>query len=164
MDKNICPCGSGLPYLGCCEKIITGKVKATTAEALMRARYSAYVKHEIDFISQSCIRREGENDIDIEETRRWSEESEWLGLKIHGIKQGGISDTEGIVEFSAYYVLKGLKDEHRESAGFKKIDGEWLYAEGQIITTTIVRSGPKVGRNEPCPCGSGKKYKQCCGK
>ena len=26
------------------------------------------------------------------------------------------------------------------------------------------REGPKVGRNEPCPCGSGKKYKQCCGK
>ena len=26
------------------------------------------------------------------------------------------------------------------------------------------RTGPKVGRNEPCPCGSGKKYKQCCGK
>ena len=28
----------------------------------------------------------------------------------------------------------------------------------------IVNSGPKVGRNDPCPCGSGKKYKQCCGK
>ena len=27
-----------------------------------------------------------------------------------------------------------------------------------------VRSGPKVGRNDPCPCGSGKKYKHCCGK
>jgi preprotein translocase subunit SecA len=27
-----------------------------------------------------------------------------------------------------------------------------------------VRTGPKVGRNDPCPCGSGKKYKQCCGK
>jgi preprotein translocase subunit SecA len=27
-----------------------------------------------------------------------------------------------------------------------------------------VRSGPKVGRNDPCPCGSGKKYKQCCGR
>jgi preprotein translocase subunit SecA len=26
------------------------------------------------------------------------------------------------------------------------------------------RSGPKVGRNDPCPCGSGKKYKQCCGR
>jgi preprotein translocase subunit SecA len=28
----------------------------------------------------------------------------------------------------------------------------------------VLRSGPKVGRNSPCPCGSGKKYKQCCGK
>jgi len=27
-----------------------------------------------------------------------------------------------------------------------------------------VRTGPKVGRNDPCPCGSGKKYKSCCGK
>jgi preprotein translocase subunit SecA len=27
-----------------------------------------------------------------------------------------------------------------------------------------VRTGPKVGRNDPCPCGSGRKYKQCCGK
>lgn len=29
---------------------------------------------------------------------------------------------------------------------------------------TVVRSTPKVGRNDPCPCGSGKKYKQCCGR
>jgi preprotein translocase subunit SecA len=28
----------------------------------------------------------------------------------------------------------------------------------------VLRSAPKVGRNSPCPCGSGKKYKQCCGK
>ena len=28
----------------------------------------------------------------------------------------------------------------------------------------VVNSAPKVGRNDPCPCGSGKKYKQCCGK
>ena len=27
----------------------------------------------------------------------------------------------------------------------------------------VVRQGPKVGRNDPCPCGSGKKYKKCCG-
>ena len=29
---------------------------------------------------------------------------------------------------------------------------------------TVVRTGPKIGRNDPCPCGSGKKYKQCCGR
>ncbi len=31
-------------------------------------------------------------------------------------------------------------------------------------TTTVINNEPKVGRNEPCPCGSGKKYKNCCGK
>ena len=34
----------------------------------------------------------------------------------------------------------------------------------QAENTTIVRTQPKVGRNDPCPCGSGKKYKNCCGK
>ena len=30
-------------------------------------------------------------------------------------------------------------------------------------TKTVTRDQPKIGRNEPCPCGSGKKYKKCCG-
>ncbi|MGN6504086.1 MAG: SEC-C metal-binding domain-containing protein, partial [Tepidisphaeraceae bacterium] len=33
----------------------------------------------------------------------------------------------------------------------------------ELVTKTIVREAPKVGRNDPCPCGSGKKYKNCCG-
>ncbi|MBQ3786924.1 MAG: SEC-C domain-containing protein [Lachnospiraceae bacterium] len=37
-----------------------------------------------------------------------------------------------------------------------------LYKE-QKSSTTYVREGKKVGRNDPCPCGSGKKYKKCCG-
>ena len=37
-------------------------------------------------------------------------------------------------------------------------------AEEKESVETFVRDGRKVGRNEPCPCGSGKKYKQCCGK
>mgnify|MGYP000781382307 len=37
-----------------------------------------------------------------------------------------------------------------------------LYKE-QKLSTTIVK-GKKIGRNDPCPCGSGKKYKKCCGK
>ncbi len=39
---------------------------------------------------------------------------------------------------------------------------ERLYKE-QKRSTTIVHEGPKIGRNDPCPCGSGKKYKKCCG-
>jgi SEC-C motif domain protein len=46
---------------------------------------------------------------------------------------------------------------------FEKIDGKWYYKDGRTVPSTVVRSAPKVGRNDPCPCGSGKKYKKCCG-
>ena len=36
--------------------------------------------------------------------------------------------------------------------------------ESKMSASTFVRKDKKIGRNDPCPCGSGKKYKQCCGK
>ena len=36
--------------------------------------------------------------------------------------------------------------------------------DSAMKTTTVVRTTPKIGRNDPCPCGSGKKYKNCCGR
>ena len=68
------------------------------------------------------------------------------------------------MEFQATYSRKGLRDVHHEIGLFKKIDGKWMYSNGSLKTTTIVREGRKIGRNEPCPCGSGKKYKACCGR
>ncbi|GAB1433660.1 YchJ family protein [Spirochaetota bacterium] len=156
-----CPCGSGLSYNDCCKAVIKGTKKAGNPEALMRARYSAYVKSEIDFIVNSCASSDG---IDWEATKRWSEKAEWKGLKILGTEKGTASDSEGTVEFVATYVLNGLKDEHHESARFVKSNEAWLYDSGVIKTATIMRDKPKLGRNEACPCGSGKKYKQCCGK
>jgi len=164
-NKTLCPCGTGKDYSECCSPIIEGTQKAATAETLMRARYSAYAKHEIAFITSSCT-REGDEDesIDEKETRRWSEESEWLGLRIMGTEKGGPNDTEGVVDFTATYKKKGLKEVHKEQANFVKKNGEWLYTAGTITPVTVVREGKKVGRNEPCPCNSGKKYKQCCGR
>ncbi|GAB1455216.1 MAG: YchJ family protein [Spirochaetia bacterium] len=159
--SKLCPCGSGREYLACCGPIIAGTAKAQTAEALMRSRYSAYVKGAVDYIMKSCVEDEG---IDAEATRNWSEKADWKGLTIVRTEKGGPSDNEGIVEFVANYVMDGLKDEHKETARFIKKDGTWLYESGDVKTATVVRAGPKVGRNEPCPCGSGKKYKQCCGK
>ena len=164
MSKIICPCGSSKQYSECCEPIIRGTKKAVTAEELMRSRYSAYVMHEIEYISLSCVQDPDKNEIDLEETRRWSEESTWQGLKIIRTEKGGEKDTDGIVDFSATYTRKGLKDIHLEKAHFVKKDGTWLYESGSLIPTTVVREGEKVGRNDPCPCGSGKKYKKCCGQ
>ena len=40
----------------------------------------------------------------------------------------------------------------------------WSWLEPEIVQQPYVRNAPKVGRNDPCPCGSGKKYKKCCGR
>jgi SEC-C motif-containing protein len=158
---SVCPCGSGLEYESCCEPYIAKKAAAATAEILMRARYSAYSKGKVDFIVDTCL-RDAEHDIDVEATRRWSEKSKWLGLEILRTEKGGPSDTEGVVEFIATYSQDGLRDRHHEISRFVRKDGTWLFEEGEIVPTTVVREGPKVGRNDPCPCGSGKKYKKCC--
>ena len=158
-----CPCGSGLAYAECCEPYITGIRNAPTAEALMRSRYSAYAEHAIDYIVETCTLEEKDK-IDVTQTRNWSEKSKWLGLKILSTDKGGPEDTKGIVEFQALYETDGLRDNHHEKAEFIKQNGRWFYNEGNIIPKTVTRAGPKVGRNDPCPCGSGRKYKQCCGK
>ncbi len=44
------------------------------------------------------------------------------------------------------------------------VDGGQSTIDNPNVNRTIVREEPKVGRNDPCPCGSGKKYKNCCGK
>jgi SEC-C motif-containing protein len=160
---KLCPCGSGQTFSSCCRQYISGKAKAPTAEALMRSRYSAYVEQEIDYIINTCVHR-GKDDIDYKSTRDWSEKSKWLGLKILSTEKGSFTDTEGTVEFEATYERDGLRDVHHETGKFIKEKDEWLYVEGHVSARTIVRSSPKTGRNDPCHCGSGKKYKHCCGK
>jgi len=160
--KN-CPCGSGLDYGECCGPYISGVKNAPTAEALMRSRYSAYVEHAVDYIVETCTTDEKDR-IDVNQTKDWSEKSTWLGLKILSTEKGGPADKEGTVEFEALYERDGLRDNHHETAKFRKKDGRWLYDEGNVMQKTVIRTGPKLGRNEPCPCGSGRKYKHCCGK
>ena len=98
-NKNLCPCGSGKPYGECCEPIIKGTTKAPTAEALMRARYTSYVKQEIDFIINSCEHSDQIAEVDRKATEDWSKNSEWHGLRILRTEKGTEKDDEGIVEF-----------------------------------------------------------------
>jgi SEC-C motif-containing protein len=68
------------------------------------------------------------------------------------------------VEFEATYERNGLRDVHHEQAQFRRVEGQWFYEDGEVAPKTVVRTGPKIGRNDPCPCGSGKKYKHCHGR
>lgn len=158
-----CPCGSGSSYAKCCKSIISGKQHAESAEQLMRARYTAYTAAEMDFIFDTTHPQHREG-YDHEGTREWAETSEWLGLEIISTRKGTHSDTDGEVEFIARYNDKdGTSHEHRECGQFKKNDGKWYFTEG-VMPKPKPLSVVKIGRNDPCTCGSGAKYKKCCGK
>jgi SEC-C motif-containing protein len=68
------------------------------------------------------------------------------------------------VEFCCEYDYDGEENRHHERAHFVRVDGQWFFSEGEMIRNRpLRRETPKVGRNDPCPCGSGRKYKRCCG-
>jgi SEC-C motif-containing protein len=160
---DICPCGSNLAYQECCRPLIRGERPAATAEQLMRARYSAYVKKEIEYLRES-LHPAHRSDFDEKSTRIWAEGSEWHRLEIVKTDGGGQEDSEGRVEFVAAYTEKGIRREHHELSEFRKEDGTWYFVSGEAVPPRqVVRTTPKTGRNDPCPCGSGKKFKKCCG-
>jgi SEC-C motif domain protein len=159
-----CVCGIGESTETHCLPLIKGEKAAETAEALMRARYAAYVLGEIDFVVSSHT-PEAAKDVDRASTEAWSKNSKWLGLEVLKTEGGGANDDAGTVEFVARYKVKNVAIEHRERAKFEKRAGKWYFADGeQIAGPPVKHEGPRVGRNDPCPCGSGKKYKKCHGQ
>ena len=160
MDE--CPCCSGKDYSECCGALILGKRSAETAEQLMRSRYTAYAKVKTDYLLKST-HPDQRADFNEKEISNWARNSEWHGLEIINIKNGGHDDTEGTVEFIATYSQNGVKRNHHELALFKKLNDDWFFEDGGMVSQKpVVRSSPRTGRNNPCPCGSGKKYKKCC--
>lgn len=159
---NNCPCGSDQSYSNCCEPAHLGSAPSKTAEALMRSRYCAYVKKQIAYLGESLHPdyREDWSEID---SKRWAENSEWLSLEIISTDGGKETDSVGSVEFVVIYKDKKITNKHHEISRFVKKDDRWYYVDGTTPKPVTVRNEtPKVGRNEPCPCNSGKKYKKCC--
>ena len=157
-----CPCGLGESLETCCLPIIKGETKAKTAALLMRARYSSYTTGDIDFIVDST-HPDHREDMDVNEIKAWSSKSEWKALEMVDTGEGRGRDEWGMVEFKAHFALGGQDHVHYERSEFVKIDGDWFFVDGEPIVAQVQRTGAKVGRNDPCPCGSGKKFKKCCG-
>lgn len=163
-DANACPCNSGLPYADCCEPLIKGITAAPSPEALMRARYSAFAHQEMPYLLET-LHPGQRSDYDEEGAAKWARESDWTGLEIVEVTGDPATDNSGSVEFRASYRRNGERMEHHERAEFRKTNGIWYFFDGKMVTAgQFRRDTPKVGRNEPCPCGSGKKFKKCCGR
>ena len=163
MDHEQCYCGSGKEFVACCEPVIQGTAHARTPEELMRARYSAHCQKNYSFLVEST-HPDHRKDVKEEEISQWASHVDWTGLEVISATPGE-TDEQGSVSFVAHFTIKDTPQELREDAEFAKADGKWFYVDGHVHgQEPYVRETPRVGRNEPCTCGSGKKYKKCCGK
>ena len=141
-----CMCGLEKDFELCCGAIIDAQKEASTPQELMRSRYSAYCIGDGNYLAKSAVNHHSKEDI--QEIENFSDSVEWLKLDI-------LSAQDDIVEFKAYYRDKdGIKVLHEKSRFVQK-DTLWRYKDGELYNT-------KIERNEPCPCGSGKKFKKCC--
>lgn len=128
----ICPCGSNLEFNACCGAIISGDKIASTAEQLMRSRYSAYTLANIDYIIVTMRGNAAEN-FDPVNAKQWAISVKWIGLKVINTKQGLTEDDIGWVEFKARYKENGKMQLIHELSEFHRIDGLWYYVDGKHL-------------------------------
>lgn len=155
IKKSACPCGSKLPYSACCEIYHAHHGTASTAEALMRSRYSAYAFGHYDYVLATYASefRQGLSEAKLAESDTGTQ---WLNLEVLSEQS---TETDATVVFKAI----SLQDQRfylmHECSQFVFREGQWFYTTGDIQSD----SGElKLGRNDLCPCKSGKKVKRCC--
>ena len=145
---SICPCQrqqiDALDYAQCCQPLHQGQ-PVPSYQQLMRSRFSAYVMGLNDYLKQTWHPNTCPDALDVEA------DNQWLKLDI-------VSAQGNQVHFKAYG-----KDEDgffclEEISNFTEHQGGKVYIDGQV---TMKPYTPE--RNAPCLCGSGKKYKKCCG-
>lgn len=148
-----CPCGSAQEYSACCARYVSGEQLAPDPSHLMRSRYSAFVLKDADYLIKtwhpSCHAAAFRQDIE-----KGFAQTEWHGLTVYAHEAGATPD-EGYVSFVARFSEQGKPGAIIERSRFLKENGQWYYIDG---------TRPLFGRNDPCPCGSGKKFKKCCGQ
>jgi SEC-C motif-containing protein len=150
-----CACGSGRDYRDCCEPFHRGLAQPPSPLALMRSRYCAFSLGLAGYLRATvhpALGGAGE-DSALEETFR---SVCWIGLRIVDFPPP--LDGRGEVEFVAFHERDGVVEQLHERSLFLREDGRWLYRSGQFLPRL------PLGRNDECPCGSGRKFKKCHGR
>jgi len=130
-SSSPCPCHSKKSYGECCEPFHKKSLHAPTAEALMRARYSAYALGEIDYLIITLPLMDRKN-FDRKSALLWSEQSEWQGLEILSSKESSTGD-KATVEFIAKYKIQDEEIKHHEIGKFQKASGRWFFLDGKVV-------------------------------
>ena len=168
MPDTLCPCGSGLTLEACCGPLLDGTSPAANGEALVRSRFSAFCLGRHDYLVETT-HPDHREDLTPESIRSNTEGVRWLRLDIReaGQAESSLPGEEPFetVTFTVLYERDGAPYQLGETSYFKREGDRLYYVEGLAHRPLGYRRAvPKVGRNDPCPCGSGKKHKKCCGK
>lgn len=150
--KSICPCGSEKEYQACCGPVLEDHKRALTAEILMRSRYTAFVEKNTEHILRTWVDKRRPNSLNFDDHH-----VTWVGLVINETEDGGITDNAGTVNFTSTYIEQDQLCSLSETSTFIKKAELWYYVDGAC---EVAKS--KIKRNNPCPCGSQKKFKRCC--
>jgi SEC-C motif-containing protein len=153
-----CLCGSSIDYAECCGLFHSGEKKPLTAVALMRSRFTAYALHNAPYLQNTWDTTVRPELIDFSR-----EQVDWQRLEIGKTKKGEAQDTKGVVEFKAYYLKNGEEFVMTEISQFIKRVNTWYYLDGLVKSIGKVGLLTNLGKNARCSCGSGKKFKRCCG-
>lgn len=152
-----CYCGSGKTFNACCDPLICGQAVANSPEQLMRSRYSAYCHHDKNPQCYSYIvqtyhskARTLHSEADIAD---FAKAVRFIGLKI--IDDAKLTSNQ--VHFIASYLAGDKLEMLDEVSDFELEQGRWMYCSGVLTEHPVVR----LSRNDPCPCGSGLKFKKC---
>jgi len=153
---SLCPCGSQINYKQCCGVFIEKNQVPQTPEQLMRSRYSAYCQAKIDYI-KNTMKGKALIGFNESETQQWAKSVAWTGLKV--IQSYMEAPETGFVEFSASFMENNQIKTIHELSEFHLEDNVWFYVDGKNAPSKVNKQ--KISRNSPCPCGSGRKFKNC---
>ena len=142
----LCPCQSSQPFH-------TGQRQPENAEQLMRSRYAAYAMQQIDYIVRTTVPAQ-QPLLNVAAIAQWSREAQWLGLTVHQ-HIPRIGKCHAQVAFTARFAEHGSTHEHHELSTFVQINGAWYFIDPTV---------PLPSMKSPCICGSGAKFKACCGR
>jgi SEC-C motif-containing protein len=120
MDGRACPCGLGDDYDACCGRLHAGAA-APTAEALMRARYSAFAVGDLGYLLATYHSSSRPEAFSLDPSIGWTR------LAVLETTGGGLFDDVGTVQFRAVYVRDGKRGVHAETSRFTREDGRWTY-------------------------------------
>ena len=153
-----CYCGASQPFYLCCQQYHQ-HLNAPTALALMKSRYSAFCVADVAYLEKT---QKGDASIGFNQasTASFAESVEWLGLQIIRAYADKQDSNLAYVEFIARYLQDNqILDIHELSEfEFDPTQQRWFYCKGHRPAKKIV-----IAKNAPCPCQSGKKYKNCHG-